>query len=63
MPPKTQRERDAEKRVEKLEMIDEQVKQGSLSIRQMTAKEKAKYAKPPVDKNAPAPRARRKRSG
>lgn len=61
MPPKTQRERDAEKRQEKLELIDEQVKQGSLVIRKMTAKEKAKYARTPKQEAETAARQRRKR--
>jgi hypothetical protein len=55
---KTQRERDAEKREEKLRAIDEAVASGGLVIRQMTAEErKAAPAKP---EDAPSrPRRRR----
>jgi hypothetical protein len=52
---KSQRERAEEKRQEKLAAMDEQVKDGSLVIRQMTAEERAK--------NPPRPeRPRRSRS-
>ena len=44
MPPKTQRERDADKRKEKLDLINQQVESGSLVIRKMTEKERKKYA-------------------
>ena len=37
---KTQRERDDEKRRQKLQEIEEQVKRGSLVVRQMTAEER-----------------------
>jgi hypothetical protein len=37
---KTQRERDDEKRRQKLEDIQEQVRKGSLVVRQMTAEER-----------------------
>ena len=43
MPPKTQREREAEQRQVKLERIQEQVDSGSLVIRKMTDEERAKY--------------------
>ena len=49
----TQRERAEEKRKEKLKAVEEQVAEGSLTIRQMTPEEKAKYPKrerPPQDK-------------
>jgi hypothetical protein len=39
----TQRERAEEKRKEKLKAVEEQVAEGSLTIRQMTPEEKAKY--------------------
>ena len=41
----TQRERAEEKRKEKLKAVEEQVADGSLTIRQMTPEEKAKYPK------------------
>jgi hypothetical protein len=43
MPPKTQREREAEQRQAKLDRIDEQVKDGSLVIRKMTDEERARF--------------------
>jgi hypothetical protein len=49
---KTQAERAAEKRAEKLNEMDEQVKRGSLVIRPMTDEEKEKFGppKPPREK-------------
>lgn len=41
----TQRERDAKAREEKLAAIEQQVKAGSLVIREMTPAERAKYPK------------------
>jgi hypothetical protein len=52
---KTQRERNDEKRREKLAAIQEQVEQGTLTIRKMTPEERA--ANPP--KPQPANRRRR----
>jgi hypothetical protein len=52
---KTQRERNDEKRREKLAAIKEQVEQGTLTIRKMTPEERA--ALPPV----PQETARRRR--
>jgi hypothetical protein len=46
MPPKSQRERDAEKRLEKLEQMKQQVDAGSLSVRQMTPEERKRYGEP-----------------
>ena len=43
---KTQAERAAEKRAEKLQEMDDQVKRGSLVVRQMTDEEKAKFGPP-----------------
>jgi hypothetical protein len=43
MPPKTQREREAEQRQLKLERIQEQVDDGSLTIRKMTDEERARF--------------------
>ncbi len=44
---RTQRERDAEKRLEKLEEIQRQVTDGTLTVRQMTDEER--------ERNPPAP--------
>jgi hypothetical protein len=52
----TQRERAEEKRKEKLKAVAEQVAEGSLTIRQMTPEEEAKYPK----RERP-PQAKRKR--
>lgn len=46
---KTQRERDDEARKAKLDHIEEQVQQGSLTIRTMSDEEKAKWAKRRAD--------------
>jgi hypothetical protein len=43
MPPKTQREREAEQRQMKLDRIQEQVDEGSLVIRKMTDEERARF--------------------
>jgi len=40
------RERAEAKRREKLEDVDEQVRSGSLVVRQMTAEEREKFARP-----------------
>jgi hypothetical protein len=45
---KTTRERAEERRQEKLELVREQVKNGSLVIRQMTAEERQRYPQRPV---------------
>jgi len=45
MPPKTQREREAEQRQAKLEHIQEQVDAGSLVIRKMTDAERERFSK------------------
>ena len=66
---KTQRERDAAARKAKLERIDEQVKDGSLVIRKMSAKERKMFASkaddtprtPAERKKAEAAHARRAR--
>jgi hypothetical protein len=44
----TARERADEKRREKLELIREQVESGSLVIRKMTAEERRRYERRPV---------------
>jgi hypothetical protein len=51
----TQAERAAEKRREKLEEMERQVKDGSLKIRKMTAKERTRFPPHPA-KPAKAPR-------
>jgi hypothetical protein len=43
MPPKTQREREAEQRQMKLDRMQEQVDEGSLVIRKMTDEERARF--------------------
>jgi hypothetical protein len=43
----TPRERAEERRREKLEEVDRQVDSGSLTVRQMTDEERAKYPPPP----------------
>ena len=58
---KTQRERDAAARKAKLERIDEQVKDGSLVIRKMSATERKKYASKRGD-DAPQTPAERKKA-
>lgn len=45
MPPKTQREREAEQRQLKLDRMKEQVDDGSLVIRQMTDEERKRFQK------------------
>jgi len=45
---KTGRERAEEKRAEKLEVVREQVKNGSLVIRQMTEEERRRFPPRPV---------------
>jgi hypothetical protein len=40
---KTQQQRQQEKRQEKLDLIDQQVKEGTLVIRKMTAAERRKF--------------------
>ena len=47
--PKTQKERDDEKRREKLAVIREQVKEGTLTIRKMTPEERAAHPPQPRD--------------
>lgn len=61
MPIKTQRERDDAARKQKLELIEEQIKAGTLVIRQMTAKERAKYQRNRDDTAEQPAHARRKR--
>ena len=46
MAPRTPAERAAEKRREKLEQVQEQIRNGSLKVRQMTPEERARGARP-----------------
>ena len=48
---KTARERAEEKRVEKLELVRDQVESGSLVIRKMTDEERRRYPPRPVPPN------------
>jgi hypothetical protein len=52
MPPKTQREREAEQRQLKLDRIQEQVDDGSLVIRKMTDEERNRFEKKRRDRPA-----------
>ncbi len=48
---KTQRERDEDKRREKLRQVQEQLDDGSLTIRQMTPEERKRHPpRPPKEK-------------
>lgn len=49
MPPPNQRERAEKRRLERLALIDEQVREGSLTIRQMTPAERKRWARPDKD--------------
>jgi hypothetical protein len=62
MPPKTQREREAEQRQLKLERMQEQVDEGSLVIRKMTDEERAKFEKKRADRPQSANAKRRARA-
>ena len=63
MPPKTQREREAEQRQAKLEHMREQVDSGSLVIRKMTDAERERFTKHSNRTEAErTPRTRRRRT-
>jgi hypothetical protein len=62
MPPKTQREREAEQRQLKLDRIQEQVDEGSLVIRQMTEDERAVFEKKQRERPQPSAGASKRRS-
>jgi hypothetical protein len=62
MPPKTQREREAEQRQLKLDRIQEQVDEGSLVIRQMTEEERATFEKKQRERPQPSGGASKRRS-
>ena len=50
---KTARERAEEKRQEKLDLVREQVEDGTLVIRQMTDEERGRYPKRPAEEKKP----------
>jgi hypothetical protein len=56
----TTKEREAQRRAERVENFERQINDGSLVIRQMTAEERARYARPAKAK-AKAERPGRKR--
>jgi hypothetical protein len=58
---KSQRERDAEQRRQKLEQLQEQIRSGSLTVRQMTPEEREKYAARPRPERPGRPARRRRR--
>jgi hypothetical protein len=61
MPTKTQREREAAQRKDKLDRIKEQVDDGSLVIRQMTEAERKRFAnRKPVNEAESAKRRERR---
>lgn len=63
MPPKTQREREEAWRQAKLDRMQEQIDEGSLTVRKMTDEERAKYLKARDDKpSTPATPAQRDRA-
>jgi anti-sigma28 factor (negative regulator of flagellin synthesis) len=45
MPPRSQSERAAERRRQKLEQVQEQIRNGSLTVRQVTPEERAGWAR------------------
>ncbi len=47
MAARTTREREAERRKAKLELVDEQIRGGSLKVRKMTAEERARWGPSP----------------
>jgi hypothetical protein len=49
----TQAERAAARRLEKLEALEERVKEGSLTVRKMTAEERLRYPVIPAKVKAP----------
>ena len=55
-PMKSARERAEEKRQEKLDLVNEQVRSGSLVIRQMTAEERRRYPPRPTPLRKPGKR-------
>ncbi|MGI8592994.1 MAG: hypothetical protein ACR2ML_01250 [Solirubrobacteraceae bacterium] len=55
MAARSTREREAERRKAKLELVDEQIRAGSLKVRKMTAEERARWGRSP-DKERPGRR-------
>jgi hypothetical protein len=62
MPPKTQREREAEQRQLKLDRIQEQVDEGSLVIRKMTDEERERFEMRRSARAEESPSKRRRRT-
>jgi hypothetical protein len=62
MPTKTQREREAEQRKAKLDRIQEQVDDGSLVIRQMTAAERKRFGERKLSRDSKSNKRLAKRS-
>jgi hypothetical protein len=60
MPPPNQRERAEQRRQERLALMDEQVRNGSLTIRKMTPAERKKWAKPDAPAGGTRPSGRRR---
>jgi hypothetical protein len=60
MPPPSQRERAEKHRRERLALMDEQVRSGSLTIRQMTAAERKRWEKSDAEARTRRPRQRRR---
>jgi hypothetical protein len=60
MPPPSQRERAEKHRRERLALMDEQVRSGSLTIRQMTAAERERWEKFDTEAGTRRPRQRRR---
>lgn len=58
---KTQQQRAAERRQQKLDYVDEQIKSGSLVVRKMTPEERERYATP--SGGSPSPQRRRSGGG
>jgi hypothetical protein len=61
MPPPSQRERAEKQRRERLALMDQQVQDGSLTIRPMTPAERKRWPKLNNDERAPRRRPRRGR--
>jgi hypothetical protein len=62
MPPKTQREREAEQRQVKLERMQEQIDSGSLVVRKMTDEERATFEQKRRDRPGATGAGRRSRN-
>ena len=62
MPPKTQREREAEQRRLKLDRMQEQVEEGTLVIRKMTDEERARFESKRRDRPQSGAGAKRRRT-